>query len=440
MQKVVKFVLIISLAVLSAASATTASLAQGGAGCAATAVVQSGDTMSSIAGRFYGNSQAYARIFDATNVSASSDPTYATIANVNVLNVGWKLCIPGPIASPSDANPVIVAEPLTAQPSAAPTPIPTSIPAPVQPNLNLALEEMHPLMIEFMRQQVYPGSEIVIEQQLAAGANYSRYVTSYQSEGNKIFALLTVPNSVAPATGWPTIVFNHGYIPPEIYRTTERYVAYQDAFARAGYITFKSDYRGHGFSDGESASGSGSPAYTVDVLNALTSLKAYPGVDVERIGMWGHSMGGQITLRAMVVTGDIKAGVIWAGTVGTYEQLFERWAQRARENPPTPERQRRGRWRQELLDTYGTLEENPAFWDSISANTYVADLSGPLLLQHATGDATVPVAFSRVLNGQIQAIEGDVEYIEYQGDDHNIAANLGSALSSAVAYFDRYLK
>jgi len=29
--------------------------------------------------------------------------------------------------------------------------------------------------------------------------------------------------------------------------------------------------------------------------------------------MWGHSMGGEITLRAMVVSRDINAGVIWAG-------------------------------------------------------------------------------------------------------------------------------
>ena len=40
--------------------------------------------------------------------------------------------------------------------------------------------------------------------------------------------------------------------------------------------------------------------------------------------MWGHSMGGGIALRAMVTTSDIKAGVIWAGTVASYADLFER--------------------------------------------------------------------------------------------------------------------
>ena len=32
----------------------------------------------------------------------------------------------------------------------------------------------------------------------------------------------------------------------------------------------------------------------------------YEGVDSNKIGMWGHSMGGHITLESMVVSKDIK--------------------------------------------------------------------------------------------------------------------------------------
>ena len=159
-----------------------------------------------------------------------------------------------------------------------------------------------------MREQVYPGSDLVIEQKLQPGANYQRYIASYLSEGLKQYGLLTVPNGNPATTGWPVIIFNHGYIPPEQYRTTERYVAYVDGFARNGYVVFRPDYRGHDKSEGEASGGYGSPAYTIDVLNALASVKRYTGVDPNRIGMWGHSMGGHITLRAMVVTQDIKAG------------------------------------------------------------------------------------------------------------------------------------
>ncbi|GAB4577406.1 MAG: hypothetical protein Fur0022_01370 [Anaerolineales bacterium] len=172
----------------------------------------------------------------------------------------------------------------------------------------------HPFAIEAMRARDYPGSDIAMEEVLAPGSNYQRYLASYQSDGLKIYALMTVPDGDKPPTGWPVIVFNHGYIPPDQYRTTERYVAYQDALARTGYITFKSDYRGHGNSEG-TPSGHFAPGYTIDVLNAVGSLKKYPDADPIRIGMWGHSLGGEIAFRAMVISQDITAGVIWAGTV-----------------------------------------------------------------------------------------------------------------------------
>lgn len=99
-----------------------------------------------------------------------------------------------------------------------------------------------------MRQKSYPGSYFVIEQTLASGSNYKRYIASYLSDGLKIFGLLTVPEGNVPSGGWPAIIFNHGYIPPELYRTTECYLAYTNAFSKDGYVLFKPDYRGNGSS------------------------------------------------------------------------------------------------------------------------------------------------------------------------------------------------
>ena len=217
-------------------------LAQSDNACANDLIVQSGDTLSIIAGRTLGNFAAYNAIITATNAKAADDPTYATITNPNLVAVGWKLCIPTSAGGVSNQNNSRI---LAA--TATPTAIPTPITPPTPPPFDFGEDELNPLMIEVMRQQEYPGSKIVIEETLAPGTNYNRYVASYQSEENKIFALLTVPRGTKPATGWPVIIFNHGYIPPAIYRTTERYVAYVDAFARNGYIVLKSDYRGHGF-------------------------------------------------------------------------------------------------------------------------------------------------------------------------------------------------
>lgn len=303
---------------------------------------------------------------------------------------------------------------------------------------------VHPLSIEALRLTQTPGSELIIEETLSAGSNYNRYIASYQSAGLKQYGLLTVPTGEKPENGWPVIIFNHGYIPPSEYRTTERYVAYTDAFSRNGYILFRPDYRGHGNSEGEAVGGYSSNAYTIDVLNALESVKKYSDADPQRIGMWGHSMGGHITLRSMVVRDDIRAGVIWAGVVGSYEDLLYNWHRRGTTISPSPSltitSTRGGRWRQMLLDQFGTPERNPSFWDSLSATSYLADISGPIQLHHGTADTSVPVDFSETLDRRLDNAGKESELYIYQGDDHNIAANLRVALDRSVAFFDEHLK
>ncbi len=85
---------------------------------------------------------------------------------------------------------------------------------------------------------------------MPSGSNYKRYIASYISDGNKIFGLLTIPNAASTYERVPAIVFNHGYIPPKQYKTTEKYVSYVDYLARSGFVVFKIDFRGHGNSEG----------------------------------------------------------------------------------------------------------------------------------------------------------------------------------------------
>lgn len=297
----------------------------------------------------------------------------------------------------------------------------------------------HPMSIPALRQISYPGSEIIIEETLEPGANYNRYYVSYLSEGLRQYGLLTIPYGETPPTGWPTIVFNHGYIPPDQYRTTERYIAYVDWLARSGYIVFRIDYRGHDRSEGIARGAYGDPGYTIDVLNAVSALKQFPPADNSRIGMWGHSMGGYLTLRAMVLSEDIKSGVIWAGVVASYPDLFTRW-RRGSTSGATPTPSARRRWRTDWIAQFGSPEENPGFWDSISANSYLNDLSGPVQLHHGTADESVPLDFSEILYEEIQQAGKYVELYTYPGDNHNISNSFGLAMTRTIEFFDRYLK
>ncbi|MBI2332635.1 MAG: alpha/beta fold hydrolase [Chloroflexi bacterium] len=254
----------------------------------------------------------------------------------------------------------------------------------------------------------------------------------------KIYALLTVPNGEPPKGGFPAIVFNHGYIPPDVYKTTERYIAYVDQIARSGYVVFRIDYRGHDQSEGEATGAYGSSGYQVDVMNAVASLQQHPDVNPEKIGMWGHSMGGYLTLRAMVISDDVKAGVIWAGVVASYPDLLYNW-RRTGSFTPSPSSRGVG-WRTSWIEQFGTPEQNPTFWDSVSATSYLTDLSGPLELHHGTADEDVPVEFSIRL-AELARQDGQIANLYmYEGDNHNISKYFSQAMNQTIAFFDIYLK
>ncbi len=312
------------------------------------------------------------------------------------------------------------------------TPTPTVTPSPT------ATPVPHPMSIVAMRAGDYPGSEITLVKELDRGLNYRRYYAYYLSEGLKIYALLTIPEGEMPEGGFPAIVFNHGYIPPDVYRTTERYIAYVDELAKAGYVVFRIDYRGHDASEGEATGAYGSPGYQIDVLNAVASIKQLPEVNPDKIGMWGHSMGGYLTLRTMVISKDVKAGVIWAGVVATYTDMLYNW-RRTGSFTPSPSSRGVG-WRSRWIEEFGTPEDNPVFWDSVSATSHLADLSGPLQLHHGTDDEDVPLAFSIRLAELARDAGQTADLYTYEGDNHNISGNFSTAMQRTIEFFDLYLK
>lgn len=61
--------------------------------CEVDYVVQTDDSLSKIAKNFYGDLQAFPVIVEATNKKASVDSSYATIENVDTIELGWKLCL-----------------------------------------------------------------------------------------------------------------------------------------------------------------------------------------------------------------------------------------------------------------------------------------------------------------------------------------------------------
>lgn len=86
--------LMASLTTFASAPAQAAPLSQAAVTCEQEVTVQADDWLSKIAEKVYGDVLAYPAIAEATNAVSATDDSFAAIENVDVIEVGWKLCIP----------------------------------------------------------------------------------------------------------------------------------------------------------------------------------------------------------------------------------------------------------------------------------------------------------------------------------------------------------
>lgn len=80
---------------------------------------------------------------------------------------------------------------------------------------------------------------------------------------------------------------------------------FAEAFTHAGFSTITFDYRGFGDSDGER--GRLVPAMQIDdIISVVNWTREQPGIDENRIALWGTSFGGCHVFGAAVKTPEIK--------------------------------------------------------------------------------------------------------------------------------------
>lgn len=298
--------------------------------------------------------------------------------------------------------------------------------------------EFESMTIPYLQKRTYEGSDINIDKEYQKKANYNSYLASYESDGLKINGLLTIPTTKKPEGGYPAIVFIHGYIPPSIYNTTEKYVEYVDYLARNGFVVFKIDLRGHGNSEGEPGGAYYSSDYIIDALNATASLQKHPDVNPDKIGMWGHSMAGNVTLRAAAASDKIKAAVIWAGAVYTYEDMAQYGIDDNSYRPPedTTQRNLRQRSRQKMRELFGEPDLEKEFWNQIAPINYIDEDTAPIQIHHAVNDDVVSVEYTRNLKEVLSEKGINIETYEYPSGGHNITSPaFSTAMQRTVEFY-----
>ncbi len=294
------------------------------------------------------------------------------------------------------------------------------------------------LTIQFLRDKKYESALGELNQ-VSNNANYTSYLTNYTSDGLKINGLLTRPSGDPPTGGFPAIIFIHGYIPPASYNTLTRYVDHIDFLARKGFVVFKIDLRGHGDSEGESGGAYYSSDYVIDALNAYAALQSSDFVNPKKIGLWGHSMAGNVVSRAMAAKPEIPAIVIWAGAVYSYTDLADYGIQDASYQPP-PGNAKRQKRRQLLRETYGEPKDGNPFWQKVAMTNFLDDLKGAIQFHHAIDDNIVSIGYSRNINSLLDKTNVTHELKEYASGGHNITgSSFTEAMQSTVDFYKKHL-
>lgn len=294
------------------------------------------------------------------------------------------------------------------------------------------------LTIPYLRSRTYE-SQIGEMQKTTDAAEYVGYLTNYTSDGLQVNGYLTIPKGDRPLEGWPAIVFVHGYIPPASYKTLENYSAYVDYLAKNGFVVFKIDLRGHGESEGEARGGYYSSDYVIDTLSAYSALQTLDFVNSQKIGIWGHSMAGNVVLRSLASKPIIPAIVIWAGAGYTYEDLQKYRIQDNSYQPPASDTVRQ-RMRAQLFNTYGQFSPTSSFWKQVVPTNYLSDIKGAIQLNHAVDDNVVNIEYSRDLNSLLDKTSISHEFKEYSSGGHNISGNsFDQAMQNTVNFFKEHL-
>lgn len=272
-----------------------------------------------------------------------------------------------------------------------------------------------------------PVTQLAIASLSPAVLPKSQVVTYKSFDGTPITAIVTMPANLKRDGSNPAIVLPHG---GPTGRSEDGYSRYATAFASRGYITIQPNFRGstgYGKAFQEANYKDLGGGDLKDTVAAKTFLVASGYVDPKRVGIFGGSYGGFMTLMAIGrMPDDFAAAVQWFGVIN--------WRTMYRDQDEQLKAYQRG-----LL---GTPESDPKVYDAASPLTYIRAAKAPLLTIQGENDIRVPRGQAQEVNDILKAKGNIVETVFYPGEGHGFQKreNQLDSLKRTVAWFDRYLK
>ena len=227
------------------------------------------------------------------------------------------------------------------------------------------------------------------------------------------YTLLLQPEDGMPESGWPVIIFNHGFhsephkngrrtIDGVSDRPGDYYRQIPQRFARKGFLVIAPDYRGHNDSSGaEYTLHESSPNwYARDVLGIIDKLQSNGSANMDHLFMLGHSMGAEVTLLAAAALGDKLKGVsIWSAYVPKV--------------------------------TYSSAQQH-----KLQASSQLDHLYGPINIHHSKNDLTTAFKGSVMIANRLDQLGKTGKLYSYLSANHLFTdENLELAITRDTALF-----
>src|SRR5436309_2645142 len=246
--------------------------------------------------------------------------------------------------------------------------------------------------------------------------------------GRELPALLYVPYAEAlrGEGAPPAIVHVHGGPTNQHYRWWDRASQY---FANNGYVVLAPNIRGstgYGREFQEANRQDWGGKDLEDVVNGLDWLAKQRIADTKRVGIYGGSYGGYMTLMALAKYPDrFAAGVSVVGRV-SWKPMYDH----------TP-----GELRDYLVREFGDPTKNAERYRDRSPLTHVSKIEAPLLVLQGENDPRVPLSEAEQVVAALRTAGKMHEYYVYSGEGHGFRTreNMIDSVRRAGEWFDRYL-
>ena len=255
----------------------------------------------------------------------------------------------------------------------------------------------------------------------------SRIVTYKSFDGTLVSAIVTMPFNLKRDGGNPAVVFPHG---GPTGQTNDGFSRYATALASRGYVVIQPNPRGstgYGLAFQKANYQDLGGGDLKDEIAAKQFLVDSGYVDAKRVGIFGGSYGGFMTLMAIgrapnefAAAVDLFGIIDWR-TMWTHEDALLQAYQKS------------------LL---GSPDQYPKVYDATSPLTYIDAVKAPLLVQQGENDIRVPPIQAKQVIEALKKKGNTVDSVFYPEEGHGFQKreHQQDSMQRMVDWFDKYLK